>query len=303
MAKKRKSSGGSDYNWMDTYGDMVTLLLTFFVMLFSMSSVNEEKFEVLIKAFSTKGDETTQIVLVDDGDGDQMANMTGEGALSGDGIDTSTSLPDDLNELYKYIAAYVEENDMQSSVTVSKNGENRVYVRFEDNIFFQPDSSVLIPDSTGILNFVGDCLKNVEDEIYFIQVNGHTADPKIENYNISDRVLSTNRANSVLEFFENTKNIEPRKMMASGYGKHYPIADNDTPEGRKKNRRVELMILGNGFDEYSQEELIELLESTINADLFGDTIGFELEDGTEISPTLPEDGIPIPPIDIPELLS
>ena len=62
MAKK-KAEEEQCGNWMDTYGDMVTLLMTFFIMLFSMSSVNEEKFAILVKAFTSKDPDTINLIL------------------------------------------------------------------------------------------------------------------------------------------------------------------------------------------------------------------------------------------------
>ena len=69
MARRRKGEENGGDTWLNTYADMVTLLLTFFIMLFSMSSVEEEKWEMLIKAFNNRGDETSQIVLTPEGDG------------------------------------------------------------------------------------------------------------------------------------------------------------------------------------------------------------------------------------------
>lgn len=270
MARKRQRDEGGGYSWMDTYGDMVTLLLTFFVLLFSMSSVDAEKWQVLLKAFQSTGNETSQVVLVPEGQGDQMAANAGEGAPNEDSVDTENSLPADFDELYRYIKAYVEQNGMQATVSVQKKGKNSVYIRFEDNIFFGPDSATLLSDGNGLLNFMGDCIKNVENQVLVVRINGHTADPKIENYSVSDRTLSTNRANSVLMYFEDEKAIDPKKLMASGYGKNFPIASNDTPEGRRKNRRVEMMILSNNVEGASAEELQTLLEDTLTASIFED---------------------------------
>lgn len=257
MARKRRGGdeGGGD-TWLNTYADMVTLLLTFFVMLFSMSSVEEEKWEMLLEAFVNRGNETSQIVLVPEGDGQQMgANSGDKGSPSGDNIDTENNLPIDFDELYEYLKAYVEQNGMQGSVEIEKGAES-VFIRFKDSIFFNPDSSYLKVDSNGILDFLGDCLKNVEDQIMVININGHTATVAEKNYHISDRMLSSERASRVAIYFEDEKEIDPKKILAIGYGKNYPVDTNDSPEGRQNNRRVEMMIVSNESN-FSANELID----------------------------------------------
>lgn len=272
MARRKKhsySSGG--YNWMDTYGDMVTLLLTFFIMLFSMSTVNEEKWEILVRAFSKNPDAATaQIILVQEGEGDDIAPANGVTQVIGDKT-TDNDLPTDLNQLYEYLKRYVEENQMTASVSISKDSANNVYIRFDNNIFFNGDSYALREESYPILDFLGDCLKNVEDQIFVTRVNGHTAAiPGAENYHISDWTLSGERASQVVIYFEERSGLDPKKLMCNGYGKNYPIESNDTPEGRANNRRVEIMVLGNSFDKNNPEDLYAMLSHLVSAELFED---------------------------------
>ena len=270
--RKKRSDGGGGYNWMDTYGDMVTLLLTFFIMLFSMSTVNEEKWEILVRAFSRNPDAATaQIILVQEGEGDDIAPANGISQNLGDKL-TDSELPTDLNQLYEYLKQYVEQNQMTASVSISKDSANNVYIRFDNNIFFDGDSYTLRKESYPILNFLGDCLKNLEDQIFVTRVNGHTAAiPGAENYHISDWTLSGERASQVVIYFEEKSKLDPKKLMCNGYGKNYPIESNDTPEGRAKNRRVEIMVLGNSFDKNNPEDLYAMLSHLVSAELFEDS--------------------------------
>lgn len=272
MARRKKSTSDSGgYNWMDTYGDMVTLLLTFFIMLFSMSTVNEEKWEILVRAFSRNPDAATaQIILVEEGEGDDIAPANGVTQNIGDKV-TDNELPTDLNQLYEYIKRYVEENELSASVSISKDAANNVYIRFDNNIFFDGDSFVLRKESYPVLDFLGDCLLNVQDQIFITRVNGYTAAiPGAENYHISDWTLSGERASQVVIYFEEKKGLDPKKLMCNGYGKNYPIQSNDTPEGRAQNRRVEIMVLGNSFDRNDPEQLYQILSQLISADSFVD---------------------------------
>ena len=277
MRKRNKSSGGGvDPNaWLNTYGDLVTLLLCFFVMLFTMSSVDAEKWQILMKAFTSRGNESSQIVLIPEGDGDEIAENMGNDPLTPPGeesIPSEDSLPIDFDDLFRYIKAYVERNNLEGSVEVQKT-DNSVFIRFKDNIFFNPDSAVLKTSSHDVLEFLGDCFKSVEDQILSVRINGHTAAiPWNENYQVSDRTLSTDRANSVLMYFEEVKKIDPTKLIAIGYGKNFPVADNETPEGREKNRRVDMMILSNEAVTEGIDDLYNLLLGSFDIELYPDEL-------------------------------
>lgn len=272
MARKQRDQGGGGDSWMNTYSDMMTLLFAFFVLLFSMSSVEEEKWEILVKAFTQRSDETTQIILVPEGQGHDMAQNQGEAPLpnSGDSIDTTTTLPSEFSELFEYLKSYAEEHNMQDSVEISKDANNMfVYIRFKDNVFFNPDSSTLRRDSYDILNFLGDGLKNVEEQILTININGHTAAIQgVTNYAVSDWRLSGDRAANIAIFFEEQKGIDPTKMRPIGFGKNFPIADNATAEGREKNRRVDMIIVNEEMAAASDDAIYQQMLGLFDPSVF-----------------------------------
>lgn len=264
---KRKRDDGSSYNWMDTYGDMVTLLLTFFIMLFSMSSVNEEKWEQLVRAFSRKGEETSQVVIAPEGDGEDVGRNQSEFPPPGGEaeLETESNLPKNFDELFEYLKTYVEDNNMSASVSV-ENSEGNVYIRFQDNLFFDPDKYVLKPASKDILGFLGAGLKNLEDQILVINISGHTASvPGIDYYPVSDWMLSSERASAVAIYLEEETGVDPAILLPIGYGKNHPIADNDTAEGREQNRRVDMLIVGKGNNMANQQLLQQILGDTYDA--------------------------------------
>ncbi len=269
--RKKRESGGGEGNWLNTYADMVTLVLTFFVLMYTMSSVDAEKWQILVEAFDRKSNETAQVVLVPEGDGADLGANHGDAALaSADSVDTSSQLPKDFDELYEYIKAYVEENNLTASVEMSK-GEASVFIRFRDNIFFNPDSAYLQAQGKTLLNYIGDCLKSIESQVLSIRINGHTASvPGTKKTPGFDRTLSTDRANSVLIYLEETKRIEPKKLIAIGYGRNYPLVSNDTEADRRKNRRVEMMILSNEIDVSSEEDVFRILKGDYDIEMFSD---------------------------------
>lgn len=269
--RKRQESSGGEGNWLNTYADMVTLVLTFFVLMYTMSSVDAEKWQILVEAFNRKGNETAQVVLVPEGNGTEMGTNHGESPAAASEIkDTEDKLPVDFNQLYEYIKAYVEENDLTASVEMSK-GDASVFIRFRDNVFFNPDSAVLQKQGRDLLDYIGDCLKSVEDEVLSVRINGHTASvPGTAKTPGFDRTLSTDRANSVLIYLEETKRIEPKKLIAIGYGRNYPIVSNNTEADRRKNRRVEMMILSNEVSITDEEDVFRLLKGDYDVEMFSE---------------------------------
>lgn len=247
MARKQRPPEDTN-SWMNTYSDLVTLLLTFFVLLFSMSSVDAEKWQNLVRAFTNPGDQTAQVVLDSTGEGDQLAPIRGEDSPPGqaDSLEQSDqNLPVDFNDLYEYLKSYAEEQNMSESVELTKT-DSAVFIRFQNNIFFDADMSYLKRDAYPMLEFLGDCLKNVEDELLCININGHTAAvPNAQNYRVSDWALSSERASNIAIYFEDVKGINPQILRPIGYGKNYPVDTNETPEGRENNRRVDMVIISN----------------------------------------------------------
>jgi chemotaxis protein MotB len=275
MARRRRGNdddGIGEGTWLNTYADMVTLILTFFILLFTMSSIDAEKWQVLMKAFESRGMDTQQVVLVPEGAGSEMGTNMGEGSIiKNDSLPTDQALPENFDELYRYIKNYIEENGLQASVEISK-GENSVFIRFRDNIFFDPDRSFLKSNSKKILDFMGSCFNNVNDQILAIRINGHTATvPGTAKTPGFDRTLSTDRANSVLIYLEENAKVEAKKLIAIGYGRNYPINGNETEVGRKKNRRVELLILSNELNRDGADDIYALLQGDFGAELI-DTI-------------------------------
>lgn len=247
----RKKGGGDEgggQEWMNTYSDLVTLLMCFFVLLFSMSSIDAEKWAAFVKAFVREGADTSQIVIDPSDDlGDAPVTNNGDAYQieANDGEELAT-LPTDFDELFAYLKEFVEESGLDSSVEVMTDGENAVYIRFQNNIFFAPDASNLLPDGLYILDFLGDCLAAVQDQIYVISINGHTADVGIDNYAVSEWMLSSERAGRVADYLDAEKNVDATKLRPMGYGKSFPVADNSTEEGRQENRRVDMTIVREG---------------------------------------------------------
>lgn len=260
MARERKISKVNKDAWLNTYADMITLILVFFVLLYSMSSMDQQKYRMLVKAFTADPKTIEQL--------EQLDQKNSGGANSGtDGAGQGQEgRIDNLDKLYSYLKDYVNANNLQDSVQVEK-GKNLVYVRFMSSLFFEADKAVLKPGGVTILDYVGKALGQVEPYIKFIRIDGHTAEAPPGASQVDDRALSTDRANVVLTYLEKNYIKNPAKLMAVGYGLYKPIAPNDTEENRAKNRRVEILV---AQEDALQDELDKIYSLEKGADTIKD---------------------------------
>ncbi|MGO5114634.1 OmpA/MotB family protein [Candidatus Avoscillospira sp. LCP25S3_F1] len=237
--KRNKKSGGGGANWMDTYGDMVTLLLCFFVMLYSMSRMDESKWIALVQSFNPDYavDEPSQIVV-----GGEIANEPVTDLPSGL---TEEQVEEALETLYLSMAETVSSAGLQDMVSLSK-GSGYVFISFDDTIFFDGDSSVLKEGGKAVLDQIAVPLAEASESINEIRVLGHTAQasPDRPNYVDVDRFLSSDRATVVTIYLQEKNIIDPARLVSVGYGQWRPITGNGTAEERAQNRRVELIISG-----------------------------------------------------------
>jgi chemotaxis protein MotB len=282
LAKKKQDEGGGG-SWMDTYGDMVTLLLTFFVMLYSMASVAEDKWSELVKAFNNRfgTQQVDQIVITPDmiESGENPLDNTNSGLNLGDS--ESELVSTEMDDLYILIKQFIQENNMQDNISVKQgevssdivanpdesavenialgNGktDKNIYIQFSNDVLFNPDESSLKEGSEDIINFLGECLVEVDDDIAMIIIKGHTADAP--NSIVDERLLSSERAGTISNFLERNHKIESTKLYPIGLGNDYPIASNETEEGMSMNRRVEIVIIGKNSDLAKSGELLKIL--------------------------------------------
>jgi chemotaxis protein MotB len=237
---KRKERGEENtQEWLNTYADMITLVLTFFVLLYSISNVNITKLEEIANAMQKKLGLETNIKL-EEVPSDLKFPAIGEDSVP-NGFETDQPLTQ-MQSMAASIQQYMEDQDIQVNVT---SKENYIYIRFKNDLLFGPDSSVLLDNSRDALNYIGTLLRDDDDEISAVYINGHTAESA--GSLVNDRILSSERAANVAIYLEDQVKVDPRKLITRGYGKYYPIADNSTKEGREQNRRVDMIILGKDF--------------------------------------------------------
>lgn len=128
-------------------------------------------------------------------------------------------------------------------MTQDENGD--IHITFSDNTLFQPNRYTILDDAKPFLDLVGQALKNVEDKLTLVEAAGYVADTGNPNSVVNDWYLSSNRAAAVINYLSDNHNIKNQLLVTIGHGINNPVGDNKTEEGRRKNRRVVLTIVGN----------------------------------------------------------
>ena len=246
---KKKGGGGGGANWMDTYGDMVTLLLCFFVLLYSMSTISEENWKAIVQSFNPNGT-PTQIENVHGGSGPSADEDQGGGVWDDPNAQQSQADIDAMMEaLAQAINDMIAEEGMESVIQVDYEG-GKVYVHFSNSVFFLADDYHLQPAGQDILGKICGLLDDAKEAIDEIRVQGHTAQATANRRNepFHDYVLAAQRAISVVTFIEDNSAIHPARMIPESYGQWRPISSNQTAATRAPNRRVEMIISGVDLD-------------------------------------------------------
>ena len=241
---KKKGGGGGGANWMDTYGDMVTLLLCFFVLLYSMSTISEENWKKIVMSFNPNS-----ILTTTDPEGNSGPFADPEVGDQNPGLQEIEDSPNQneienmMEELYMALQNYTKQEGLESAVSVSQDG-GRIYLKLMNEAMFAGDSYALLPEARQILSGVCEILEKAKSAIEEIQVEGHTAQASANQANPTeeDRMLASNRATVVTIFLQNNTTIHPARMCSVGWGQWHAIANNQNEENRAPNRRVELVI-------------------------------------------------------------
>ena len=240
MARKKKSGddgGLRGDEWLGTYSDCVTLLLTFFILLYSMSSVDAEKLKSISQAFvSVMTGQSADSFMEFDMYNGKVPVIGGESDV--EGVIDAQSLGKE--NMYQDIKNYVEKNDLSGAMDIIQD-ERGVILELKDTVLFQSGQADLIPGSKEVLDKVDTLISALPNSVI---VEGHTDNVPISNYRYaSNWELSTQRAVNVVKYFVETKNNDPMKFSAAGYGEYRPIVYNNSEENKAKNRRVNILII------------------------------------------------------------
>ena len=252
MAIKKKKSGGGGANWMDTYGDMVTLLLCFFVLLYSMSTISQDKWKDIVQSFNPSAVEDPRATAGADGPNADEFGQSGQMPVE-DIEQMQEQVEQDMQALLESIQAFIRQENLQDSISVSQDG-GKIFVTFSQSTFFDGESPVIRKEAYPILDSVSEMLSGVAGSLDEVRIQGHTARARKTPNNVqNDRTLSSNRAVNVLIYLQEHSLVPPSCLVSEGFGEWRPVALNDTPENRAKNRRVEMIISGRDIEAEMEE--------------------------------------------------
>ncbi|MDH3511513.1 MAG: type VI secretion system protein TssL, long form [Gammaproteobacteria bacterium] len=227
--------------WMTTFADLMALMMTFFVLLYSFSSIDETKYREIARSMASGFGgvlRTTQT---------PPANTVGPTSMidppmrrSKRGKSTSRKKGGAQQDLEKELQKSLASEIAEGIIAVETSGNN-VVIRFPDEIAFPSGSDEISDAIMPILERVTNALQEAPG---LIMVSGHTDDRPIQSEKFrSNWSLSTDRAVTVIQRLEELGTIDSSRISAVGYGDTRPLAPNDSPENRARNRRVEIAIV------------------------------------------------------------
>jgi len=246
MRRRRQNFGGEGSNnarWLTTFNDLVTLLMVFFVLLFTMGSVDAKKMQDFQYALQSglgilKEGRMVNISVKTSQPVEDMSHIkTQAEGLKGSPSERLTGLLTD--KLMKSLEA-----DFEIQVTRTQQG---IRLSFEDQILFDFGKAGINPAGNALLDQIA---KAIKKEPAAVRVEGHTDNIPIQTARFpSNWELSVARAVNVVKYFAEVCNIDPHRLSAVGYGESRPVVANDTPANRMKNRRVEILLITEGKQE------------------------------------------------------
>jgi chemotaxis protein MotB len=237
--KKPKEEHENHERYIITYADLITLLLAFFIILYAMSASDEEKFNAVAQSLSMAFHPTMSNQLVNfDLNNNEARKTTTQQEMT---MMRAVKENNDLAALKKKIDEKVETNPEMASKINTLLKEDGLYITLSDEILFNSGSAVIRKEAFDMLTFLSTVIQDVSNPI---SVSGHTDNiPIATALYPSNWELSTTRATSVLRYLlSSLKEDRATQFRAAGYGEYHPLASNDTEEGRKANRRVEILI-------------------------------------------------------------
>ena len=254
-SERRKSNGGDEgggANWMDTYGDLVTLLLTFFVLLFSMSNIDAAKWQALVGSFTGMSVVGIDPISPEVAFADPIPMIGPKSAAQDEQDDPATdpesatdpderSIDTNLREMYGIMDNYVRNGGIDAEVIMDEDAY-LVRLVINERVFFETASAVVREDAYPVLDKIIEMFKQVEHLYSKLVVDGHADSRPISTAQYpSNWHISVYRAVNVLGYIWQVGELDPTRLAAMGYGEMQPVAPNDTNENMALNRRVEFV--------------------------------------------------------------
>lgn len=235
--KNKKQEQGSPL-WMTTYSDMVTLLLTFFILLFTMSVIDIERFQTVIISIQTSFMGHTGIMEQTP----EPFESPDDARSFEDGFFSEAAMIERAREaeaIMAQVESFLAEMGLEGQVEVRLD-ERGVVMELPDYIFFERARADLRPEARLVLDKFSDLFENLGRGVI---IEGHTCNLPINVPDFpSNWELSVIRSVRVTRYLVEERGLDPHLFTATGYGEFQPLEPNLTPEARARNRRVTIVI-------------------------------------------------------------
>lgn len=227
--RRRRPEKNQDHNhdrWLLTYADLITLLLAFFIVMYSMSRIDAKQFGKMVKALNgilKGGDEIIATSI-------KKEDSAGHGLLK---LGNLKMLQKKIQKKFKYLG---KQEEVVTEIT-----ERGLVIHILESTLFKQGSASIESRALDMLELV---YQDIANRPNHVRIEGHTDDRTIQNsVHASNWELSTARATAVVRHFIDNYNFPPERISALGYGEYRPVRKNSSIENRATNRRVDIVIL------------------------------------------------------------
>lgn len=249
--KTDDSDNESESNrWIISYADFITLLFALFVVLYAMSTVNQQKYETVFQSISKAFKVRTPVIT-------PMLPYEENNSTINTSVSTLKPDSDLINTEFDMIKKNIHQTfdgTLPDNLVSIRDDRDWIEIELKNSLLFDPGSARLIKASNDLMEKIAKTLSSISN---IIQVEGFTDDSPMQNEQYpSNWELSGARAAAIVRKLEEL-GIQSERMSAVGYGQNYPIADNELDGGPAKNRRVKLLIL-----KYPKRQRLEAVKFT-----------------------------------------
>lgn len=233
VRKKRLEERENHDRWLVSYADFITLLFAFFTALYALSTVSEGKYKILSESLQTAFKPK------------YAGSMGNFRPIMDDDAPLAEGFGAAFSSEYRKLSKTFKELKERRRVSLLY-GKSKITIRIEGAKLFQPGSDEFIEDAGPVLDKVAVVLKDMS---YSVRIEVHTDNIPINTARFpSNWDFSSARALKILKYFISVHGMDPKKLSALGYGEYRPVSTNNTPGGRSRNRRVDIMVLTSGED-------------------------------------------------------
>ncbi len=226
--------------WVVTFADMMTLILVFFILLYTLATFEDEAYRALVDSIQVVDGDGNQVGIID------YAKSAGRDPEPLQAVEDMLGLnpTDQVIERIKpamvsELESMIESTDLSDGIDLAHEGD-QVFLQIDGRLLFPSAKAELQDDAKIIFANLAQMFRQFAD--YRIAIRGHTDDRDIGTVQFpSNWELSAVRATTVLRYFI-SQGIDPERMTATGYADFIPLVDNSTPENRARNRRVEFVL-------------------------------------------------------------